>query len=111
MLMGKGAMFLTHRARMRFLMYDLSFPLLSSHAHACQMQGGSGATGAPKEERAESSPVHVLPLYAMLPGTAQAAVFKGVPAGHRLIVVATNVAETSLTIPGLLAWSCVQVQL
>ena len=50
--------------------------------------------------------MHVLPLYAMLPGAAQAAVFSGVPAGHRLIVVATNVAETSLTIPGLLAWSC-----
>lgn len=75
------------------------------------MQGGSAAAGAPKQERAESGSVHVLPLYAMLPGTAQAAVFQGVPAGHRLIVVATNVAETSLTIPGLLAWSCVQVQL
>ena len=51
-------------------------------------------------EQAESSLVHVLPLYAMLPGAAQAAVFSAVPAGHRLIVVATNVAETSLTIPG-----------
>jgi len=44
--------------------------------------------------------VHVLPLYAMLPAAAQAAVFKAVPSGHRLIIVATNVAETSLTIPG-----------
>ena len=75
------------------------------HAHPCQMQGESVATGAQKQDRAESSPVHVLPLYAMLPGAAQAAVFSAVPAGHRLIVVATNVAETSLTIPGLLAWS------
>ena len=70
------------------------------------MQGDSVATGAQKQDRAESSPVHVLPLYAMLPGAAQAAVFSGVPAGHRLIVVATNVAETSLTIPGMLAWPC-----
>ena len=46
------------------------------------------------------APVHVLPLYAMLPQAAQARVFAPVPAGHRLIVVATNVAETSLTIPG-----------
>ena len=45
--------------------------------------------------------VHVLPLYAMLPRAAQAAVFGAVPEGARLIVVATNVAETSLTIPGV----------
>ena len=46
--------------------------------------------------------VHVLPLYANLPRTAQARVFEAPPAGSRLIVVATNVAETSLTIPGQL---------
>ncbi|KAK9798902.1 hypothetical protein WJX73_005276 [Symbiochloris irregularis] len=53
--------------------------------------------------RDEDSPqaVHVLPLYAMLPATAQARVFGAVPEGARLIVVATNVAETSLTIPGI----------
>ena len=45
-------------------------------------------------------PVHVLPLYAMLPAGQQARVFAPPPPGHRLIVVATNVAETSLTIPG-----------
>ena len=54
----------------------------------------------PGQERAEPVPVHVLPLYAMLPGGAQDAVFRAVPSGHRLIIVATNVAETSLTIPG-----------
>ena len=47
-----------------------------------------------------SGPVHVLPLYANLPRAAQAKVFEAAPAGSRLIVVATNVAETSLTIPG-----------
>ncbi len=46
-------------------------------------------------------PVHVLPLYAMLPAAQQARVFAPPPPGHRLIVVATNVAETSLTIPGV----------
>ena len=44
--------------------------------------------------------VHVLPLYANLPRSAQSRVFEPPPAGSRLIVVATNVAETSLTIPG-----------
>ncbi|XP_010252060.1 PREDICTED: ATP-dependent RNA helicase DEAH13 [Nelumbo nucifera] len=42
-----------------------------------------------------------LPLYAMLPATAQLRVFEEVPEGERLVVVATNVAETSLTIPGI----------
>lgn len=45
--------------------------------------------------------VWVLPLYAMLRPDQQARVFKPVPQGHRLIVVATNIAETSLTIPGI----------
>jgi hypothetical protein len=43
----------------------------------------------------------VLPLFAMLPRDAQDRVFKPTPEGQRLIVVATNVAETSLTIPGI----------
>ncbi|EIE25583.1 P-loop containing nucleoside triphosphate hydrolase protein [Coccomyxa subellipsoidea C-169] len=53
------------------------------------------------EESDGPGKVHVLPLYAMLPRSAQAAVFGAVPEGARLIVVATNVAETSLTIPGV----------
>ncbi|KAF4403441.1 hypothetical protein G4B88_008087 [Cannabis sativa] len=43
----------------------------------------------------------VLPLYAMLPAAAQLRVFEDVKEGERLVVVATNVAETSLTIPGI----------
>lgn len=70
------------------------------------LQGNDGPSGGgdikdkPGLEQAEPVPVHVLPLYAMLPGGAQDAVFRAVPSGHRLIIVATNVAETSLTIPG-----------
>ncbi|GAB2287132.1 hypothetical protein Dimus_021518 [Dionaea muscipula] len=45
--------------------------------------------------------MHVLPLYAMLPAAAQLRVFAEVRQGERLVVVATNVAETSLTIPGI----------
>ena len=46
--------------------------------------------------------VVVLPLYALLPPDRQKMVFKEPPNGCRLIVVATNVAETSITIPGTL---------
>lgn len=47
------------------------------------------------------APLHVLPLYSMLPTEAQLRVFQPPPEGARLCVVATNVAETSLTIPGI----------
>jgi ATP-dependent RNA helicase DHX37/DHR1 len=44
---------------------------------------------------------YVLPLYSLLSTEEQAKVFAPVPEGHRLIVVATNIAETSITIPGI----------
>lgn len=50
----------------------------------------------PKPDR-----VFVLPLFAMLSAEQQKLVFQPPPPGHRLIVVATNVAETSITIPGV----------
>jgi len=56
----------------------------------------------PKSDN-ESVPkhVHVLPLYSLLSTVEQAKVFSPVPANHRLIVLATNIAETSITIPGI----------
>lgn len=48
-----------------------------------------------------SNPLWVLPLYSLLPSHKQARVFEAPPEGTRLCVVATNVAETSLTIPGI----------
>ncbi|KAF2274212.1 DEAH-box RNA helicase-like protein [Westerdykella ornata] len=45
--------------------------------------------------------VHVLPLYSQLREKEQLKVFEPPPEGSRLIVLATNVAETSLTIPGI----------
>jgi ATP-dependent RNA helicase DHX37/DHR1 len=55
------------------------------------------------DDEAESrfGPMLVLPLYSNLSNEQQQRVFAAVPAGHRLCVVATNVAETSLTIPGI----------
>ncbi|GIY25835.1 probable ATP-dependent RNA helicase DHX37 [Caerostris darwini] len=46
-------------------------------------------------------PLHVLPLYSFLPLKEQKKVFLPPPEGSRLCVVSTNVAETSITIPGL----------
>lgn len=46
-------------------------------------------------------PMHVVPLYSLLPSDKQMRVFQPPPLGCRLVVVSTNVAETSLTIPGI----------
>jgi ATP-dependent RNA helicase DHX37/DHR1 len=43
----------------------------------------------------------ILPLHAMLSTKQQNKIFKEFPPNRRLIVVATNVAETSITIPGI----------
>jgi len=54
-------------------------------------------------EDADSGPtnMHVLPLYSLLPNREQLRVFEPPPEGSRLVILATNVAETSLTIPGI----------
>ncbi|XP_045390981.1 probable ATP-dependent RNA helicase DHX37 isoform X3 [Lemur catta] len=61
--------------------------------------GDDGMDGG--EQPDASLPLHVLPLYSLLAPEKQAQVFKPPPEGTRLCVVATNVAETSLTIPGI----------
>jgi HrpA-like RNA helicase len=45
--------------------------------------------------------LHVVPLYAALSPAEQAAAFAPAPPGSRKVVLATNVAETSVTIPGV----------
>ncbi|KAI1390920.1 P-loop containing nucleoside triphosphate hydrolase protein [Hypoxylon trugodes] len=54
-------------------------------------------------EEAGSGPLkmHILPLYSLLPTREQMRVFDDPPEGSRAIILATNVAETSLTIPGI----------
>ncbi|KAJ2906595.1 DEAH box polypeptide 37 [Zalerion maritima] len=58
-----------------------------------------------EEEGQESGPgplkMHVLPLYSMLPVKDQVKVFQPPPPNSRLVIIATNIAETSLTIPGI----------
>lgn len=58
-------------------------------------------TSGLKNSHAHTSPMHVLPLYAALPSDKQMLVFDAPPPGSRLIVLATNVAETSITIPDI----------
>lgn len=54
----------------------------------------------PKELK-EQKYVQILPLYSLLPTTEQMKVFATAPPQCRRIILATNVAETSLTIPGI----------
>ena len=51
--------------------------------------------------QSENDPLYVLPLYSLLPTKQQMKVFESPPPGSRICIVATNVAETSLTIPGI----------
>lgn len=66
-------------------------------------KGGSDQSPSLIKRKDKNTPglLRVLPLYAMLPATSQLRVFEEVRDGERLVVVATNVAETSLTIPGI----------
>jgi len=49
------------------------------------------------------SSLHVLPLHGQLSGEEQSSVFKPAPRGKTKVVLATNVAETSITIPDITA--------
>lgn len=45
----------------------------------------------------EAPPLAILPIYSQLPSDLQAKIFQKAPDGIRKCVVATNIAETSLT--------------
>jgi ATP-dependent RNA helicase DHX8/PRP22 len=45
--------------------------------------------------------LHIIPMYAALAPDKQLLAFKAVPKGDRKIVLSTNIAETSITIPGI----------
>lgn len=53
------------------------------------------------EEAQKKEKMFVVPMYGCLPHHEQLKVFRRAPDGYRKIVVATNVAETSITIPGI----------
>ncbi|KAK4958624.1 putative ATP-dependent RNA helicase DHR1 [Elasticomyces elasticus] len=72
---------------------DDGFEIEDTEQDMFPANGGSAAIAGLK--------VHILPLYSKLPTAQQLRVFEPSPEGSRLIVLATNVAETSLTIPGI----------
>jgi pre-mRNA-splicing factor ATP-dependent RNA helicase DHX38/PRP16 len=49
----------------------------------------------------EAPPLAVLPIYSQLPSDLQAKIFQRAPGGMRKCIVATNIAETSLTVDGI----------
>lgn len=49
----------------------------------------------------EAPPLAVLPIYSQLPSDLQAKIFQRAPGGMRKVIVATNIAETSLTVDGI----------
>jgi ATP-dependent RNA helicase DHX37/DHR1 len=59
------------------------------------------SNGQDDEDDKRPTKVKIVPLYSLLSVKDQAKVFEPVEEGTRLIVVATNIAETSLTIPGM----------
>ena len=65
----------------------------SSHADNSSSHADNSHTNIPK--------LRVFPLYAALPAEQQAEVFKPVPNDVRKVVVCTNIAETSVTVPGI----------
>ena len=50
----------------------------------------------------DGPPLAVLPIYSQLPSDLQAKIFQKAPDGIRKCVVATNIAETSLTVDGIM---------
>jgi pre-mRNA-splicing factor ATP-dependent RNA helicase DHX38/PRP16 len=47
-------------------------------------------------------PLLILPIYSQLPSDLQAKIFDKAPEGSRKCIVSTNIAETSLTVDGIL---------
>lgn len=45
----------------------------------------------------DPSPLAVLPIYSQMPADLQAKIFEATSDGRRKVIVATNIAETSLT--------------
>lgn len=68
---------------------------------ACALLSSQAAHPAPGQEQAPSMELLVLPLYGSLTAQQQLQAFKPVRVGVRKCIVATNIAETSVTVPGV----------
>ena len=54
------------------------------------------------QQAGSTPPLSILPIYSQLPADLQAKIFQAAPDGVRKCVVSTNIAETSLTLDGIL---------
>jgi pre-mRNA-splicing factor ATP-dependent RNA helicase DHX38/PRP16 len=52
----------------------------------------------------EPAPLAILPIYSQMPADLQAKIFEATSDGRRKVIVATNIAETSLT-GGFYEWN------
>ncbi|KAI9022572.1 P-loop containing nucleoside triphosphate hydrolase protein [Hyaloraphidium curvatum] len=50
----------------------------------------------------DAAPLAILPIYSQLPADLQAKIFEKAPNNARKVIVATNIAETSLTVDGII---------
>lgn len=89
---------------------DVDLDIALRERNAAEVDNSSSEEDSDEEEgfdevlephQTPQDPLHVLPLYSLLPQNQQLRVFDPPPPGSRLCIVATNVAETSLTIPGI----------
>ena len=55
-----------------------------------------------RRQLVDPPPLVVLPIYSQMPADLQAKIFDRAPPGVRKVVVATNIAETSLTVDGIM---------
>ena len=53
--------------------------------------------------------LHILPVYSSLPSEMQTRIFEPAPPGSRKVIVATNIAEASLTIDGIYYLSLIHI--
>ncbi|ORZ08054.1 P-loop containing nucleoside triphosphate hydrolase protein [Lobosporangium transversale] len=77
---------------------DETFDLDASDSEEELLEGDEVLEETPD---AGTAPLYVLPLYSLLKTEEQMKVFQPPPPGSRMCVIATNVAETSITIPGI----------
>ena len=82
--------------------YSIEAPeMLECEGDISEDEADDGLLEEEANKDGEGQPLHVLPLYSLLPQEKQNKIFEGSPEGTRMCVVATNIAETSLTIPGI----------
>ena len=107
---GDILIFLTGQEEIEACCFSLAerMRLLGAGAEEIDAAGGAGGGGEGKEDKEEDKfasapppPLLILPIYSQLPADLQAKVFDPAPPGSRKCVVATNIAETSLTLDGV----------